>query len=134
MAYTFTPDLITGNTLIDSQHKELIKAINDLLLACSAGQGRAEITATIDFLEDYTAKHFGDEEQLQQKYGYPDYINHRKYHETFKAVVKDLGGRLKKEGPNVALVAKVNSEIASWLINHIKREDVKVAAHIKANS
>ncbi|MDR0984837.1 MAG: hemerythrin family protein [Ruminococcus sp.] len=134
MAYTFTPDLVTGNAMIDSQHKELIAAINDLLVACNAGQGRAEITATIDFLEGYTAKHFGDEEQLQQKYGYPDYINHKKYHDTFKSVVNNLGMRLKQEGPNVALVAKVNSEIASWLISHIKREDVKVAMHIKANS
>jgi hemerythrin len=134
MAYTFTPDLITGNTMIDTQHKELIKAINNLLLACSAGQGRAEITATIDFLADYTAKHFGDEEKLQQKYGYPDYINHKRYHDTFKTVVKDLGNKLKLEGPTVALVAKVNSEIAGWLLTHIKREDVKVAMHVKANS
>ena len=30
------------------------------------------------------------------------------------------------------LVGKVNSSIAGWLINHIKREDVKVAAHVRA--
>ena len=30
----FTDDLVTGNTLIDSQHKELIDKINDLLKSC----------------------------------------------------------------------------------------------------
>ena len=35
MAYQFTKDLETGNALIDSQHKQLIQAINDLLDACS---------------------------------------------------------------------------------------------------
>ena len=31
--YEFTPELETGNELIDSEHKELINAINNLLLA-----------------------------------------------------------------------------------------------------
>ena len=30
----FTDDLITGNEMIDSQHKELISKINDLLKSC----------------------------------------------------------------------------------------------------
>ena len=34
MAYTLTPDLLTGNATIDAQHRQLIQAINDLLAAC----------------------------------------------------------------------------------------------------
>ena len=30
----FTDDLITGNEMIDSQHRELISRINDLLVSC----------------------------------------------------------------------------------------------------
>ena len=40
--------------------------------------------------------------------------------------------KLDTEGPTVALVGQVNSAIAGWLINHIKREDVKVATHIRS--
>jgi hemerythrin len=130
--YAFTPDLATGNNMIDSQHKELIKAIDDLLTACNSGQGRAQLEPTLKFLSDYTAKHFGDEEALQLQYKYPDFANHKCLHEGFKQVVKDLGAQLCKEGPTITLVGKVNSEIGGWLIKHIKREDVKVAAHIKA--
>ena len=35
MAYVWSKDLETGNAMIDSQHKELIEAINALLAACA---------------------------------------------------------------------------------------------------
>lgn len=133
MAYSFTPDLVTGNTTIDTQHKQLIEAINNLLNACSTGKGRAELETTTKFLYDYTAKHFADEEKLQIQYKYPDYVNHKQYHEGFKKVVFDICEELKKDGATVALVGKVNSSVGGWLLNHIKKEDVKVAAHIKSN-
>ncbi|MEY8358086.1 hemerythrin family protein [Anaerotruncus colihominis] len=132
MAYIWSKDLETGNAMIDSQHKELIEAINALLAACGTGKGRAEVAKTTKFLYDYTSKHFGDEEALQLRYKYPDYANHKQYHEGFKRVVRELAEQLNKEGPTIVLVGKVNNSIAGWLISHIKCEDVKVAAHIRA--
>ena len=102
------------------------------LAACQAGKGRAELSNTLKFLQDYTAKHFSDEEKLQLQSRYPDYVNHRKYHEDFKKVVAGICAELEKDGPTIVLVGKVNSTIAGWLINHIKKEDTKVAAHLKA--
>ena len=48
--------------------------------------------------------------------------------------VKDIIAEMKTTGPTVALVAKVNTSIASWFINHIKREDTKVAKHVSQSS
>lgn len=132
MAYNWTADLETGNTKIDAQHKQLIAAINNLLDACSQGKGRNSLKETTSFLYDYTEKHFADEEKLQIASRYPDYVNHKQYHEGFKKVVRDLMAQLDAEGPTVVLVGKVNSSIAGWLLNHIKKEDVKVAAHIRS--
>ncbi|MDR1571958.1 MAG: bacteriohemerythrin [Clostridiales Family XIII bacterium] len=130
--YEWSPELETGNQLIDSQHKQLVQTIAELMEACASGKGRGALGETIDFLEGYTAKHFSDEEGLQRQSRYPDYANHKKLHDAFKAVVADLGRQLKAEGPTVALVGKANSNIGGWLVNHIKREDKKVAAHIRA--
>ena len=129
---TFTPDLVTGNSLIDTQHKQLIKAIDDLLVACQSGKGRDAISKTLRFMSDYTAKHFSDEEQLQNKFSYPDAVNHKKLHEAFKVTVANLGKKLETDGATIALVGQVNSSVGGWLLTHIKREDVKVAAHIKS--
>lgn len=131
MAYQLTKDLETGNTLIDSEHRQLIQAINDLLAACSQGQGRSEITRTARFLQDYTSKHFSDEENLQKTHSYPDYPNHKRYHEEFKKLVANLVQKLDAQGPTVALVAELNTALAGWLLNHIRQEDKKLAAYIK---
>ncbi|MDR1247457.1 MAG: bacteriohemerythrin [Clostridiales Family XIII bacterium] len=128
--FTWSKDLETGSELIDSQHKQLIEALGNLMDACSGGKGRVVLEETMDFLESYTAKHFGDEEALQKQYAYPDYPNHKKMHDGFKLVVADIGRQLKAEGPTIVLVGKVNTNIGGWLVNHIKREDTKVAAHI----
>ena len=132
MAYNFTSDLETGNLAIDTQHRELIMALNNLLDACSKGKGRDSLKDTAKFLYDYTAKHFADEEKLQINSKYPDYVNHKKYHEDFKIVVRDIIAQLEKDGPTVVMVGKVNSVVAGWLLNHIKKEDVKVAKHIRS--
>lgn len=129
--YDFTPELETGNQLIDEEHQELIKAINDLLLACGEGKGREEIRKTLEFLNDYIAYHFSDEEKLQRQYAYPDYENHKRYHEEYKRIVAEILNEFEQGGATVALVSKTNQAIAGWLLNHIKKEDVKVAAHIR---
>lgn len=126
----WSDDLKTGNLTIDTQHKQLIKAIQDLLDACKAGKVKETTTRTMKFLAEYTAKHFGDEEKLQQQYGYPDYPRHKTLHDGFKKTVADLQKELEKDGPTISVVAKVNSNVGNWLVTHIKKEDVKVAAHI----
>ena len=131
MAYVFTPDLETKNALIDSEHKQLIKAINDLLEACSNGQGRAQVAQTAKFVYDYTSKHFADEERLQLQYKYPDYPNHKRYHEAFKKSILDIMKKLDQQGATVAMVSEINLTLAGWLTNHIKREDKKLAAFIR---
>lgn len=131
MAYSLTPDLLTGNSMIDSEHRQLIEAVNALLDACAKGKGREEIKRTLVFLQDYTKKHFRDEENLQISSGYPDYANHKTYHAYFIRKVDELSAKLEKEGPSVVIVAEINKALADWLFTHIKTQDVKVAAHVR---
>ncbi|MDR1480137.1 MAG: hemerythrin family protein [Planctomycetaceae bacterium] len=132
MAYAWSKDLETGNLLIDTQHQQLIKAVNELLAACSTGQGRDVLNNTLNFLESYTAKHFGDEERLQIQHQYPDYTNHKVLHENFKKFVNELVNQIKTSGATTSLVSKVTFGVGDWLVNHIKKEDMKVAVYIKS--
>ena len=67
MAYAWTTDLATGNADIDDQHKRLFAAVNALFDAYRSGKERQEVEKTMEFLTAYTAKHFADEEKLQEK-------------------------------------------------------------------
>lgn len=131
MAFTWSKDLETGNSTIDTQHKTLIEALNNLMTACSQGKAKEQINETMNFLVDYTKKHFADEERLRKSSGYPDYENHKKLHDAFVKTVADISKELNEQGPTIVMVGKVNNAVGNWLVTHIKREDAKVAAHIR---
>ena len=129
--YELTPDLETGNDLIDSEHRELFHAINNLLDACAGGKGRGQITSTVDFLTDYVDKHFADEEALQKDYKYPNYTAHQKFHIKYKSEIRQMGSILKAEGPTMKNLGQVN-QLIGILVNHIRQEDKRLAAYIKS--
>jgi len=132
MAYTeWNPEWATGNELIDSQHQQLIAAVNSLFDAQRGGKGRQEVERTMDFLVEYTIKHFNDEENLQEKSEYPHRAEHKQIHADFKEVAQNLAYKLHRDGPTDELVGHVCVTIGRWIINHIKNEDFKVAAHVR---
>jgi hemerythrin-like metal-binding protein len=132
--FTWSESWAVGNELIDAQHKQLFKAINSLMDACSKGEGQSAVNSTMQFLIDYTKKHFGDEEKLQQKYSYPDYTKHKQTHEDFKNAMNDLKNQLQTQGSTTLLVTKISSSVGGWLISHIEREDKKLADYIRKQS
>jgi hemerythrin len=133
MAYQWDGSLETGHEKIDNQHKQLIVALNSIIEASIGGKGSAEIFKTLDFLTGYTIMHFSDEEKLQVKYDYPDSLIHKRYHEEFKVTVGELTKRLEKEGPTEEMVNIVTTAVGNWLLNHIKGDDFRMAAYVKAH-
>jgi hemerythrin len=131
MVYIWDDSLKTGNEMIDDQHKQLIAAINGLLDVAETKVVEA-FKKSLDFLNDYTIKHFFEEEQLQQKYNYPDYPNHKKLHEGFKETVREMYRTYIMKGINDELIGEIKSKIGGWLVSHIKVEDVKLAAYIRS--
>jgi hemerythrin len=127
----WTESLSIGNETIDSQHKELIQKINDVLEACNRQQGKEKVVEVMQFLKDYTVKHFKDEENLMKKYQYPMYEEHKKIHEDLVKKVEDLDERIKREGVSLSVVMTVNKTLVDWFVNHISKEDKKVGEYIK---
>ena len=64
MRAEFDETLVTGNEMIDGQHKELIERINQLLESCEDGQGKVKAIKMLDYLLDYTEFHFSAEEKI----------------------------------------------------------------------
>jgi hemerythrin len=134
MEYEWNSNFETGIEAIDIQHKQLFAAVNHLIDTCRSGKGTEELEKSLNFLSDYTIKHFFDEEQVQQKYHYPDYPNHKKFHENFKATVRDLKVKMIMKGPSEELVKEVRAKIGDWLVTHIRGQDIKLAGYIKADA
>ena len=122
---------LVGVPKIDDQHKKLIAAIDELMAACTKGQGRDKIDKTLNFVIAYTKEHFADEERLQAERNYPGMIAHKRLHTQFLSTVKALEAEYEQTGPTVTLVGKLNKSLIDWLIHHIANEDSKVGEHIK---
>ena len=130
MRYELTQDLLTGNNLIDTEHKQLFAAINDLLDACAQGKGREKLVDTAKFLNNYVNKHFSDEEKLQVSSNYPGYPPHKTFHDGYKRQLSDATQQFLAEGPTVRALGQLN-HMAAVLISHIRTEDRKLAKHLK---
>jgi methyl-accepting chemotaxis protein len=130
--YVWDESFATGNEMIDSQHRTLFDALNRLLAAMQSGEGKAELKKALDFLNDYTIKHFFEEEQLQLQAKYPDYQNHHRLHEDFKVTVRQLARRRIMDGTDEKLIAEVKKKIGAWLVVHIKGQDIKLGAYLQS--
>lgn len=124
----FDDSLVTGNEMIDSQHKELIEKINALLRSCSEEPDKKAAMKMLDYLAEYTEFHFDAEEKLQQEIGYPGYAEHKKKHEELRRVVEELHDMLEEqEGPSDEFAQQVRTQVVDWLYYHIKGFDRSVA-------
>lgn len=115
--------LSVGVEEIDSQHRQLFDRFNAFFEACEQEKGGELATRLFDFLDEYFATHFADEERFQRAVGYPDYERHREQHLLFVREIAALKARLKSEGPTKTVVATVNRVMIGWLIEHISGMD-----------
>ena len=131
MKIEWLEQLSVGVAEIDQQHKRLFDKINAFLTACEEGREAEEVSRLFWFLDAYVATHFADEERLQQRLGFPDYLKHRAQHQVFTAKIAELKERLDSEGPTVALVTSVGLLMTGWLIEHISFMDRAIGKFVK---
>ena len=107
----------------------LIGKINDLLRSCEENANLRAAVQMLNYLADYTEFHFGEEEKLQEKIGYPGIAEHKAMQEELRKTVEELHGMLEDQEGDVykrqgvrdycLMVAVLCSEF--WLIDWIIR-------------
>ncbi len=106
---------------IDDQHKELVNLINKLNDAMRQRRSKEMMLEVVDELKNYTVNHFKKEEQLFDKYGYPETEQHKKAHQAFVEKVLDFEKGLKDGSAKVTM--DVMRFLKDWLIQHIQGVD-----------
>ena len=115
--------------IIDSQHKILIKLINELYAAFLDGKANDHISNILDELTKYTVSHFKTEEVFFEEVNYDDADNHKKEHQDFVYKVVDFKTKF-KEG-DVSLSYDIMNFLRDWLQNHILVSDRKYISYLK---
>jgi hemerythrin len=129
MLIVWTNDLNTGIEVIDNQHKRIVDYINQLADAIQQ-LNRLAVGPVLDELVDYTVSHFAFEESLQEEAGYELAPLHKTAHDRFaKRVVKYQERH--NAGEDIAI--ELHSMLNTWLVHHIKRDDMAYASEVKAS-
>jgi len=130
MAYfQWNPTLSVGNTLIDSDHQNLINIVNELYTAADLKQDCDILEDILQRLFDYTSEHFEREEEMMKLTGYPGFENHKKQHKKLLERVVCLQASLAEKRE---YVAKETAELLKfWLTSHIYMADKELAIAIQ---
>lgn len=123
----------TGVETVDSQHKTLIRCINDLHAACLAGTAKEEVLKSLDFLGAYAASHFQEEEGIMQTHKCPVRGQNKAAHAKFLSDYGELVEMVKKDGVSTGVVLKIKELLGNWLNSHICRVDTKLRSCVEVH-
>jgi len=127
---TWTDELSVGVGLIDEQHKVLLGLINELHAAMRARKSDAAMAGILARLKEYTVKHFGQEEEFFDRYGYPETAQHKEIHAKLVQQVLDFESALKSGQAKVTM--DIMRFLKDWLVGHIMGTDKKYGPFLNA--
>ncbi len=127
----WTPDLAVGVELIDEQHKMWFEKAEKLFEAGKNNQAKEYVGELLRFLDEYTRKHFGDEERYMLSINYPGYNEQKAAHTAFIAKLDDLRKEYDKSGGNLMVILNANRMVLDWLTQHISNMDKKIGEFAK---
>lgn len=126
------PSLETGDPTIDHQHRTLFALVNKLRDAAVGGHANQAVGAVLDELATYVATHFGEEQRLMARTGYPidEIMAHTHAHTTLTARTAELIEQHK--AGSLTTVLPVAEFLFDWLRTHIRQADKRLVEHVRA--
>lgn len=120
-----------GDTLIDTQHKELfarVEAFMGTLRAAESWEDKVkQVNETLEFMKVYVVEHFRDEEAYQRSIDYPGYEAHKKIHVDMVNYVLQVSEEYERSGFDEKMIQQFGGKLLAWLINHVASEDQRIA-------
>lgn len=127
----WNPNLSVGVDAIDGQHKIWFEKAEKLFDAGKNNQAKEYIGELLAFLDDYTKKHFADEEKYMLSIRYPGYEEQRSAHQTFITQLSKLRSDYQSSGGNILVILNANQMVIEWLTKHISNLDKKIGQFAK---
>ncbi len=127
----WSEEFSVGSEDIDSQHQKLISLINWLSTEVTH-KTPGTIEHLLNSLAHYTVYHFGYEEELFRKAGYPDAKQHQQEHTAFIDRILVIRERF-EQGSEVDLEA-LAVYLQQWVVRHICISDQKMMAWLRNNA
>jgi hemerythrin-like metal-binding protein len=118
-----------GVEIIDNQHRQLFEMVDNLLRVIDyskQGDYKKECADSVNFLYDYTVKHFRFEEGYQASIGYADIEAHKLQHKRFIITVDNFAKRMIESDYDMKVVKAFSGSLVAWLNYHVAETDQKI--------
>ncbi len=126
MTVDWSPELTLNHDLLDTQHVDLFRKLEQAAEALDGPRERLDVAVTA-FAEALLA-HVAVEERLMGDTLYPERVRHKSAHELFIADFEQMRGELRASGPSAVVADWVCRRIPEWLRFHIRVNDQPLAA------
>lgn len=120
-----------GVQIIDNQHKEMFKTINELIETLEGMPTKEQVDKIIESLIAYKKFHFATEEKYFQEFGYEGGADHIEKHKDFSLKLEKL--MVESNGDSVDLAFKLVDFLEDWLIDHLMVTDQKYVSCFKSH-
>lgn len=124
----FTDEYLTGIEIIDEEHKELfriIEEVHEVIADDARGDKYDEIVRLLEELRNYTKSHFSDEEEYMESIQYEGLEAQKVAHELFVSRLDEMDLEeidIHQEETLEELIAF----LLEWLVTHILQMDKKI--------
>ncbi len=115
---------LTGNEVVDRQHQQIFKMLNDLEEAIEQKRAQAILDKTLGRFALYVIDHFRDEEKLMQDAAYPAFAAHKKIHDHLTIKASEFLDRYREGDSSMPLT--MSRFLSDWIKGHIMTEDQKI--------
>ena len=118
---TWEPGFEMGVEVLDGQHRMLFDVANRLYDAMQRSKGIEEIDRALAALYEYSVFHFGEEEALMGRHGFPGLEKHKRVH--FEWIGKCAQLKEKQMDGSFLVSVELLRFLTNWITTHIKEDD-----------
>ena len=104
--------------------------INELHSAMRQRRSEDVLAGVLERLKQYTVKHFSTEEELFDRFGYPEAPAHKKAHHDLVEKVLAFEQELKNGRAKVTM--EIMRFLKDWLVGHIMGTDKRYAPYLNS--
>ncbi len=111
-----------GIAIIDREHRELAKAINDLHFKAKDAASTGELKRLMNGLQVSIEAHFATEERFFAEYGYPGAETHAQLHRDLEKQLTELIDKISRD--RLPFTDTVLAFVKDWFLTHTTGSDL----------
>lgn len=125
------PALGTGDDQVDAERRALYELVAEMDRRVTAGDTSELVDESLLRVLAYAQEHFGHEEELMARVGYPDLERHQQLHREFAAEAERLS--IERLAGVHFSASGLTEFMHGWLNNHVSTEDRQIGMFIRGD-